>query len=1030
MTRLLGFFIQRSLLVNMITLMVIVLGLLSMFLLKKDIFPEVDFDIIQVSTSYPGAGPEDVEKMVTIPIERKLREVDGFEEVNGLSTESRSIFYLKINPDEDIKEIFNETKNTLDLVEDLPDEVIGPISKNLSNRYRTIIRIALTGKDEFKLTNMAEILQKQIEQVQDVVRVDISGKRDEKIEVRVNLSNLNRYHLTLSHLHDAIKYRNLNLSAGKFESTGRDLLVRTLGEFESIEDISNVVVSANANGVNIKLKDIATVKKSFEKEDVLQRANLKRAVYLEVKKRFNADILRTTELVKDIVTSETKRMKDMGVISQIVDDLSFYVKRRLGILSRNGLIGMCFVFLCLTLFMNIRVSLMTAVGAPLAFLVAFIAMDFMGISLNLISMFALILVLGMLVDDAIIVSEYFYQNIEKKMKPVDAALKAARDTCIPVLTTVLTTMMAFSSLYFIGGIKGKFMAEIPTIVIICLLASLFECFFILPGHLAGFYKVSTSTVKENRWFNSMKDYYRRFLLRVLPKHLYVTIGFFVSFVGSILLATTMRFEMFPQDDARIFSLNLKGKIGTPLKVTDAVMKKVEAKVMSLLEEGEYEQVRGYTGLSLETHRQKIGGHYGAVLVYLSLPIDRVRSTADILKIVNDEISKMVKGSYIVSSKAYAGGPPRGKPILVNLYGDKLDELELVGRKIKALLGEISGVKTAEMDFEEGKEQIQVRVLEEEAKRLGVSHERVAKELRRVIGKDSITEIKSSDRDIPIVFEIPIETLDTPKGFREIFILNNTGRRISLSTVIRVEKKKGAFVIRRLNGKRVVSVEGTVYRKKTTPLAVGNILEEKIKPLKIKYPNVKFETKGEKQESKESIFELIRAAFISILGIFIILITALNGFGRSLVIMATIPLGLIGVIITFFVGGKSLNFMAMMGVIGLVGVVVNDSIVLVNFIIKSREEGEKLFDAVVNASVSRLRPVILTTVTTVAGLLPIAHGPSGDPFLRPMALSFAYGLAFATLVTLVFIPCCYFQFETIVNMWNQRKNSKKLTSSFL
>ena len=502
----------------------------------------------------------------------------------------------------------------------------------------------------------------------------------------------------------------------------------------------------------------------------------------------------------------------------------------------------------------------------------------------------------------------------------------------------------------------------------------------------------------------------RGLLNICIRHYIFTVVTFIAlFIGAIVLGSTMRFELFPGDDVREVIINIKGKVGDPLKKTERAVIKAEGMIYDLLRKDELRALRAIIGTQIKRQNARTGSHYGAFIIYLTDPTLRKRSTDEILNKINAKIKQGLPGYEMISEKL-VGGPPRGSPIEVQLKSDSLSDLKEASIEVTDLLKKTEGVMTAERDFEEGKIQLIISVDEVEAKRLGLSTSEIALGVRMLYGENAITKIRKSDEDIDIILKLDEAYHSQVNTLKELYLLNQKGRRIRLSRVAKIDKEIGAFVIRRLDRKRIISVTGDIDKKKTTPVRVANELRPQIDDVVKKYSTMNFVMGGENEDTQESMVRLARAAIIALGAIFLVLVAMFGSLGQPIVILSAIPLGLIGVVVTFKMLGLSLGFMAMMGVIGLVGVVVNDSIVLVNFINKKRDAGESVSGAILGAAKSRFRPIILTSFTTVASLIPIAHGSSGDPFLKPMAISFAWGLMFSTLVTLLFIPCAYLMYE--------------------
>ncbi len=1022
MKKAIDFFLERPLIVNLITVMIIVVGIVSAITLKKEMFPKVEFDVILITTAYPGSSSEDVEKLVTLSLEREIKAVDGIKEMNALSAEGSSIIYLTVEPDAELEKVLDDVKNAVDAVDDLPDEAKVPRVISLDNSTRGIIKIPLTGQPYPILRKHAKRLQEKLEALSPVARVDMDGYRVDEIVIKVNPEKLNEYEVTPSEIATAVKNRNLNLSAGKLETPSGDIIVRTVSEFSNTEQIENVVIRSNSNGVAVLIKDVAEVERRPIEGTTLLRSQGEEAVFMDVKAKETADILKTVEMVQQ-TTDKYFEKNPVGINYRYTDDLSFYVKRRLNVLKNNGIMGIALVLGCLLLFLNLSTSIITSMGAPIAFFTSFIIMDAFGLSINLISMFGLIIVLGMLVDDSIIVAEQYYQNLEAGMKPKEAARKAAYETVKPVTATILTTVVAFGALFFMGGIMGKFLWMVPAMVIICLLASWLECFFILPSHLNDFVRLKNKK-KEARWYHPLVDFYEKSVRKFLGFPVLTQLGFFLVFVVSIFVAKGMRFELFPGDDVRVIFLQIKGNVGTPLEKTDQAMKKLERMALAELKKEEYEQIKSTVGNLRGDQGTKTGTHYGSLVAYLTDPADRDRSTDEILTALTKQADKLVGTEYVVTTKKMQGGPPRGKPVDIELRSDSIEELKVVSKKVEEVLKSKAGVTSTEIDFEDGKKQIVISVDDQEARRLGVNTRQIAFEVRTALAGDALSEIRENDEDIEIKILLDEKAKGRVESLKMIHLLNAQGNRIPISKVVRFEEQPGAFVIRRFDRKRIFSVSATLDNTVTSPRKMTAIMKPEVEKVLKGHESVTFSFGGENKDTKESMQRLIKSFVIAMLCIFLILVIMFGSLAQPIVVMSAIPLGMIGVIFTFKLFGASLGFMAMLGVVGLVGVVVNDSIVLVTFINQQREVVSDVFEAIVAGCRSRFRPVILTTFTTVAGLLPVAHTPGGDPFIKPMAMSFAWGLLFSTAVTLIFVPCSYFSYVKFLNWFSGFMNRKK------
>ncbi len=1013
MNKLIEYFVSKSVLVNLITLLIVVVGTISMIQLNKEMFPNVDFERIMIRTAYPGSTAEDVETLVSIPIERKIKEVSGVEDLNIMSGSGYSLGVVSIDPAYDVDEILQEIRNGIDQIADFPGDVESPSIQKIESKNQPMMKVALTGLEERELKKQAKYLRDKIEAIDGVSRVSISGARDYVYFIEADPDKLQDYDLSLAELSAAIQDRNINLSAGKIKTNNKNLMVRTFNDFKSIDDIKEIVIRSNTSGKSLKVSQVADVILAFKDETISERVRGEDAITLDLVAKQKSDLLKTTQITKDLIEVEVANLQKVGVPLkfEIVDEQAFYVKRRLSILAENGILGIFLVFICMLFFLNFRVSFLASMGAPLAFMVSFIVMQYFGISLNLMSMFGLILVLGMLVDDSIIVAENFYQKLEAGFEPREAAIIAAKETLAPVTATILTTIVAFGSLMLLGGIWGKFLWSVPAVVLICLIASWLECFFILPSHLADFVKVKKGGVEKNRWYQPLLNVYQKIISSALNIK-YLTVLFFVAlFAGAMaLFIFDVEKELFPDDDVRLVFYKVKGEVGTSFESTANAIAKAEKVLLDTIPKHELESMRSMIGSQFsEEGTNRTGDQYGMIFVYLVTEDLRERSLDQIIQSMKKATDGLLP-NFITTIERVETGKPKKPAIDVVISGDDLDLLVKSADEVLEIINGLEGVVSTNKDYEVGNKQLLININENEARRLGVTNTSLAIELRRALEGIKLTEIRRSDEDIEVVVRLNQKSRTDKEILSKLYVPNQMGRRIKLSRIAEIKEVEAPYVIRRKNKKRVISVYGDIDSSKTTAIKVNGIIGQKLKKLwsDKKIEGVAYNLEGEFKETKETYFRMAKSAVISLSLIYIILVGMFGSLIQPFIIMSSIPFGLIGVVGVFWLLDLPLGFMAIMGVIGLIGVVVNDSIVLVNYInIKIRDQGKKLKNAVVEACLSRFRPVILTTFTTVAGLLPIAHMPGGDPFLKPMALAFAYGLIFSTTLTLIFVPCSYF-----------------------
>lgn len=1018
MEKVLNYFIKNSVVVNLLTIIVIIMGLFGLFSLNKETFPNVDFNFIVVSVSYPGAAAEDVEKLIAIDIERELKEVNGIDELNTLSSEGGLIVSIKVDPDENVDDVLTETKDAVDRVI-LPDDALDPWIRKITNKTRGIMTVAISGGDSSSdLREKAKQVRDTLELESFISKVELVGFQEDVFYIEGNPDKLKQFDVTLTQISAAISDRETNLSAGNVKTSHGQVFVRTLNENTTVKDLEKIVIRSNFEGTTIKVSDVAKVSRTLKDASRKSRTSGKDSLLFNINTKTKADILESASRIKQILNEEIDGKK---YEFEVFNDMSFYVDRRLGVLTQNGMQGIILVLICLMLFMNARISIITSLGAPFAFLVSFALMDSFGITINLISMFGLIMVLGMLVDDSIIVAEQYYQNLETGLEPKAAALKAAKETFGPVSATIITTMIAFSSLFFMDGIMGKFLWPVPAVVIIALFASWFECFVLLPGHLADFAPIYKKE-KPKKWYEWLLRRYNKVLDWVITHSKLTVFVFSLTFIIAIITAFNMRFELFPSDDITLAQVNIKGPIENTFEQTQEQVIKVEQAILKSLKKNEMKGIIATAGhQTLEGGRSKSGDQYANIRVELTMASERERSVATLLDIVSNQTKQALDDSYEFSLRKFKGGPPTGKAINIDLYGTKLEELKIIANKVQKDILDFKGVNSAEIDFEEGKEQVIVQINEEEARRLGLTNKQIALELRHVVEGITAIKIKENSEDIDVIVKTDENKLKTIDQLQNVFVTNAQGRSIQLSKFATFKKQKGIYLIRRFNRKRIITITGEINNELTTALEVNKTIKKYLaKELQDK-PHMRFELTGENKDTKESLDSFKKALVLSIAIIFVIIVIQFSSLTQPLIIMLTIPFGFIGVVFSFAILGLPIGFMALMGVLGLVGVVINDSIVLVTFINRLLIEEGANDTSIIKGSLSRFRPVILTTFTTVAGLLPVAHATGGDPFLKPMATSFAYGLLFSSLITLFFVPAC---FKVILDFNNKRRPKEK------
>ncbi len=1013
------FSVKRSLLVNLISIFILIAGFYTLYIyqIRREAFPEVSFDMVFIQTVYPGAAPKEVEKLVTVPIEKELNGVDGIEEMTSTSLENSSNILIKISQDvKDKDKVVDDIREAVNRVRDLPKDVENdPSVVEITSGEIPVIQVTLSGDlSEIELQEHAENLEDILEGIPGVSSISRLGWRDREVWVEVDPQKLKDIHLSIEEIMEALGRRNISIPAGKLRGK-TEFNIRTTGEFYEKEEIENVVIRANDVGNWLRIKDVSKVRFSFEDEDIINKSFGTRSINLTVVKRATGDTIKIVNQVKKEAANFAKNTDERLKISYI-NDISLYINRRLGVLKNNGIIGMILVVFVLMIFLDHRIAFMTALGIPIAFCATLSLMAVFGLSVNLITMFGLIIVLGMLVDDGIIVAENCSRYVESGLNPRDAAIKGTEEVMKPVTATIITTIAAYSPLLFIEGMMGKFIWGIPVVVIIALIASLFEALVILPSHFADFVRVKKNakfkSKKDLPWFKKLLDFYTRVITGALNRRYRVILGFIGVLFLALIMFKLMPFVLFGSEEGiEQFYIKAEVPVGTNLYTTNELMKQLEEAVEMLPEEelDAYTTQVGSIGQSwMFDEYGKQGSHTAQITVYVTPFNKRKRNVSQIIEYLRERIEGVEGFEKIYFEKEHEG-PPIGKAVAVKIRGEDFAVLEEISEKIRGYLESTEGVSDVTSDFEEGRQEIRVVIDEDEAARSYLSIKDIAASVRYAFKGGVATSIKptKAEEEINVLVRFPEDFRNQKNAFNKILIPNKLGNLIPLSKVATLKDEVALASIRHQDGKRVITIRADVDNKRMTSIRANKILEKELKDLPAKYPGYSIEYSGEQEENIKSIRSFLRAFALAFFLIFMILAATFNSVIQPLVVMMAIPFGIIGVIFAFFFHGLPLSFFMMMGVIGLSGIVVNDSIVLVDFINNLRRKGIERRKSIIEAGQLRLRPVLLTTVTTALGLTPTAYGiGGGDPFLKPMALAIVWGIVCATILTLIVIPCIY------------------------
>jgi multidrug efflux pump subunit AcrB len=1026
------FFAERHLLAYLVTLMTILLGLSALVNIKRDIWPDVAWGEVIITTRYPGASPEDVELNVTNKIEEELKEVVGIERMTSVSMENISVIDVILDPDaKDQKEIITELREAVSRIPDFPIEVTeSPLVTEMKTSIIPVIEVGLSGNMPYgELREYAKRLEKKLENVSGVSGVDKFGYLAREIKVEVSPEAIRKYQIPLREIIAAIQGRNIRATAGSFESYTSEKNLVTLAQFENPLEVNEVIVRSTFEGPLVKVKDLAIVKDDFEDPRILSRINGKTAISFLINKKETADVIRTVDAIKEIVQVESEILPE-GVTILYSNDFSRYVRNRFNVVRSNGLIGLALVIITLSLFLNLRAAFWVAMGIPVSLLGVVFLMPIFDVYLDSISLAAMIIVLGIIVDDAIIIAENIQRHLEMGDPPLKAAVEGIRVVFRPVITTILTTFLAFAPMFLMTGMLGDFIFVIPLVISLALFISLLEAVVALPAHLTmGLRHSSEGSGKIRRrvWFDMVKGPFHRFITRVLRFRYIWAVFSFLLLGGSLWYAGKyMDFILFPSSMADEFYILIELPTGTSLKATSDKVQEIESLVKELPEE-EMESfvtrigfLGGYQGGGFQLGENENWAIMGVNLTPFS---ERDRMADDIvedLRKKTDNLTGYARLSYVIE----AGGPPVGRPITLRVVGSN-DAMRIrLADSLTAFLGTLEGVKDINRDDKLGKDQIEIKINYDRLSRLGLTVADVARNLRIAYDGEVVTSVRYGDEDVDFRVQLQEKARAQPEYLNELLIPNRQRRLIPLKSTAELLTSPGPSNYYHFDGERTITITSDVIKEIITPVEATDSVYSHFNMDK-DWPGMRLAMGGEAAETQESMMSLFRAFAIAVIGIYFLLILLFNSLSQPIMVMMAIPFGIIGVIFTFALHGEPLGFVAMLGVIGLSGVVVNDSLVLVNHIngLKEKHPDENISKLVADGATARLRAVILTSLTTVACLLPLAYGLGGtDPYMAPMALALAFGLVFATPLTLLLVPSLYVIREDLGRIFSRIVNS--------
>ena len=1030
------FSVRNPVAVNLLMWAIIVAGLYLWFQLPREFFPNLEPEQVFITVAYPGTTPDEIEKAVTRRIEREIDDVNEIEEIEAKVLEGATVVVVTLEDNANRDRVLNDLRTEVDKIErELPEEAEDPEIVEV-RPFIPVISIVVYGDvAEERLQEIAREVREDLLDYSEISQVVVSGTRKREIWIEVYPERLEEYGLTFEDVGQIVAGTNLDVPGGQLRSPLGNIRVRTLGESERALPLESLVLRSSPDGIVVRLADVASVRETFE--DKVERGGFagKRACTVTVFKAPEEDALKIAAEVSDYVERRPERLGGAVNLS-VTTDLARFIAQRLDLMMRNARTGIILVVLALAFFLNARVAFWVAMGLPISFLGTFVLMDWMGVSINLISLFGLIVVLGLVVDDAIVVGENIYTKIRQGLPMHQAAIEGAQQVSIPVVAAVLTTIVAFLPLGFISGQLGNFLVVLPKVIVAALTVSLIEVFVILPAHLAHqrtfagpplFVRLSVFT---ERW-SAAKN---RFLEETLPEKFaswltfflhwrYVTVAVLLSFslaVSGLVVSNTVPFVLIQDEDAETVLVNVEMTAGTPVEQTERLVKDLERAALGV---EEVKSVFSVVGTSFSERGRETAADpatVGQLNIELFSAEEReakgLRSSEEVINAMRQNAANVL-GVRKITFLAQSGGP-QGPDIEIRLRSDDLDTLFAAVEYVRQELQSFEGVLEIEDDLQVGKQEVRLR-MRESARSLGLTTSSLAVQIRHALFGFEVQEIQREDEEVKVRVLLPQAARRQLSDLYRLRIATPDGGRVPLEEIAQVYTNRGQASLARVDGKRTVTVKAEVDQTRANVSQITTELSAKFESIDTQFPFTSIAFEGRRKQTRESLSSLAVGFPAALLIIYVIIAILFRSYFQPIIVMVTIPFSLVGAIIGHFFLGYPFTFLSMIGCVALAGIVVNDSLILVDFVNKLRDRGTETFAAVVAGARARLRAILLTSITTILGLIPLMMERSFQArFLIPMALSIVFGLAFATVLTLVLIPTLYLVYEDMRLAWKR------------
>lgn len=1007
------FMARNSVASNLLMLLLLVGGVYTMYSIQKEVFPQFQLDFVNVNVTYPGSSPEEVEQGILMPVEESVRGIQGIKEIVSTAREGSGEVSIELIAGTNRMKAFQDIDQAVTRIRTFPDDIEEP-EVVLQDRQRDVMEISLYGNaDIWTLRKVGERLRNQLLSQPMITQVALDNVPDFETRIEISSNNLRKYGLTLGQVADLIQESSQDVPAGAVETQSGEILLRMKERKQWADEFGNITIATSASGAQVKLADIAEITDDFVESGFHGQFNQQTAIGMEIFRVGDQSPLDIEDVVNEVMTNF---QLPPGINYRIDSNRADDYRERLSLLTENGVLAIFIVMFILSLFLEYRLAFWVMMGMVISFVGGVIILPLIGVSINMISMFGFLVVLGIVVDDAIVVGENVFEYRQQGMSAMKAAIEGAKSVSRPVFFSIITTIIAFIPLLLLPGETGKFWQPLPAVVIVILALSLIEALFILPahlGHLKNKEKKGLLLTLDNlqkrfaKGFEHLVNRYYRPFLNLCLKFKYITLSIAISLlliVGGYGYSDHMGMILMPEVAADEIEAGIRLPVGTTIDQAALVAEEVTASTQRMFDEHNlYEVAEG-----IKTNVR--GQSFIDVEIVMRPPDERDMSAREVIALWRDNIGD-IRGVDQITFEAERGPGGYRQDISVDLSHSDIDVLERASTAFVERMDAFENTRDVSDNYNRGKQQLDFELLPA-GRNLGLTANQVGRQVRNAFfGALAMRQLRGNN-EVEIRVKLPREERKDIRNLEEFIIRTPNGIEVPLLDVVKVEEKEAFTSINRRNGRRIVSVGMDVEPSNKVNQVIASINGEVLPQLRADFPGLTWSFEGSQAEMRESTASLWGTFSMAMLIIYVLLALAFNNYSQPLIVMFAIPFGIVGAVIGHILLGYDLSLVSLMGMIALAGVVVNDSLIMVDYANGIRNKNSA-FKAIHEAGLRRFRPIILTTLTTFGGLTPIILERSSQAFyIIPMAISLGFGIVFATAIILVIVPCLYLVLENM------------------